>query len=836
LARRGRFPVAAIVTLVAAAAARATNGLETDAATSLSVGAAPHPGFVVVDPYASDGRPPVLATVAAPAPFGAAPAGPPAFDAGPGGSNFTFFGSATVPGGTYDCAVFSVAKNVVVTFTGPTTIRAATRVTLQGAVRTLGDDQPLTILTNGDIQVFNANNFGAAVATAGARSDLTLRSGAWFLASGGQQPISVAASKSSLFVSAWTANVAPNGLVAGVDLEIVCGSDVTMFGPVDSVSQNPEGGVVAAAGRDATIRSALSDVVVSGAELHVAGRLAVEAGRNVSFDDEAVRVSADGGMDVSAPGGRIDVTGGAIVTAGKAGAVGASTWRARDGVFVTGRSTYSFPAWSTCVSCGSSKFVVESTAGDVDLGMDGTPSPPHAIGADGSIEIRAAGTARIRGTARVTAKSGATLAALAAVSLDAGASIDAGTGAFVAESPSIVTIGGSGLGGSVSLWSPTSVTVASGANVEATLNDLVVTAHDVTFDGIGTAYGAVRISTLGGVADVRGATLSTRDATSGASGVVQVVAYPGPNATIRAQGATLRSGASSTTSGDVVLRVIVPSTGGTFPPGGGGTTPATTRGDPPFVVPASVVAKSRRRSTAQDLTLRGRVDFGTSAPLASGAATVSIGGVDLAATLVVAKNGAATARGADVVVSLGRPRAGSPRRTVTLRARGAFLPDDLSGDLRVRLALGGVEAACRVRLERGRFDARRGALVEPFLHVAGVKSLPRGFVRVTFGLPSNAMATSEAPSVVLELAGTRWYFERTQLLLDRGRFAAKSPADGVARVSVDPFARTIDVDVDAASIGLGSTGGPLEIALRVDGGATRLLRVVVAAVRGKLAY
>src|SRR6185369_10869393 len=109
-------------------------------------------------------------------------------------------------------------------------------------------------------------------------------------------------------------------------------------------------------------------------------------------------------------------------------------------------------------------------------------------------------------------------------------------------------------------------------------------------------------------------------------------------------------------------------------------------------------------------------------------------------------------------------------------------------------------------------------------------------VRVTLGLPSNTMAQTEAPNLVLELAGSRWYVERTQLLARRGRFAAASPAERLALVTVDPRARTIDVDVAADALALSPVGGPLEIALRVNGGATRLLRVVVGTARGKLVY
>jgi len=838
LARSGPSVLTVFVTLVAAVSARATGALETDGATKLSVGAAPHPGFVIVDSYAPTGTPPSLGTVAAPAPLGAPPAGPPAFDAGPGGPALAYSGTVTLPGGAYDCSTFSAAKNSVVTFTGPTTIRATQYVVCQGRVQTLGDDQPLTIVSGGTLQCGSPNNSGSTIATVGARSDLTLQCGADYMEYAAPFPPRVYAAQSSVHVRAWSVSAAPNGLAAGLDVDVVAGGDINLYGRVDSEIPVPMGGLVVNAGRDAAFRSALGNVYVTGAEVSVAGRLTIDAGQGVAFDNEKASVHADGGIDVSAYGGAIDVKNGALVLAGKTGAVGASTWRARDGIFVAGRSTYGYPSASTYVACASERFVLQSTAGNVEIGMDGAPTPPHLLDATGSIEMRAAGTVRVRATGRVTSKSGATMTGLAGVALDAGASIDAGAGALVAASPETVSIaaGASAVGGSVSLWSPKLVAVAAGAGVEATAGSLLVTAHDATFNGTGTAFGDLRISTLGGVADVRGATLSTRDATSGPSGVVEVVAYPGPGAALLAQGATLRSGSSATASGDVVLRVVVPLVDGGYPPGGGGTTPATTRGDPPFVVPASVVVKARRRSSAQDLTLRGFVDLGTTDALAPGAASVSIGDVEFAATLVVARTGAATARGSDVVVVIGRPRAGSPRRTVTIRAREAFLPADLSGDLPIVLKLGSVNAPCRVRVDDGRFDLRRGALVEPKLHVAGVKPLKNGLVRVTLGLPSNTMAQTEAPNLVLELAGSRWYVERTQLLARRGGFAATSPAERLALVTVDPRARTIDVDVVADALALSPVGGPLEIALRVNGGATRLLRVVVGTARGKLVY
>src|SRR6185295_17933397 len=99
-ARSARVGLVLLASLYTTVAAQVASPIETDGATKLTVGVAPQQGWAIVDPVAQTGTPPTVPVVAAPTPFGAPPAGPPAFDVGPGGPALVYSGTQTLPGGT----------------------------------------------------------------------------------------------------------------------------------------------------------------------------------------------------------------------------------------------------------------------------------------------------------------------------------------------------------------------------------------------------------------------------------------------------------------------------------------------------------------------------------------------------------------------------------------------------------------------------------------------------------------------------------------------------------------------------------------------------------------
>jgi hypothetical protein len=837
-ARSSRLGMAIVVTFAAAFAARGAGPVETDGATALLPGDAPRRGIELVDPGAQTAPPPLLPAIAPPAPLGDPPAAP-TIDVGPGGNDLGLAGAITMPGGEYDVGNLYVDKNAYVTFTGPTTIRAAGWAALWGRVLTTADDAPLTIVSAGSMRIGSyPRSYGSigGVSTEGLRSDVTLECSAAIALSYGMPPYykfpRIYAAQSSVRVRAGALGLGPQGLSAGLDVDVLTVGDITSSGlPYgDSVEGTwVVAGVVVRAAGNMALRSAAGSVTFYAGETACGGRLTIEAGGGIALDTANTRLSADGGLDLVAHGGAIQVTNAASIVAGAPDAPGTSSLRARDGVSVTG-------AWASPITGGSKRLVIESTAGDVVVGEDGA-SVGHDVYPSGILEVRTPGAIRVRDGARLRGAAGATLEAGGELSAGAGAALEGGDGALVAESGVSVNLaaGARAIGASVTLRAPGALSISAGARVESTVGDVALTGAPTTLAGADvTSQGSVRAASLSGTADVRGAALSSRDVpASFASGSVQVVAF-GAAATILAQGATLRSGAAAAVSGDVILRVVADPAPGA--PAAFDAPPDVPRIDPPYLVPSTVTLKPSRDSSVQDLELRGFVDMGLAGPIVPGNAVVTIGDASLAAALSVARRGTGVARGTDVVVVLGPARRGSGRRPITLRTRGAFLPADRTGELAIRVGVPGVAAACRVRLDAGRFDAGHGGLVAPALFVAALRAV-RGGVRLTLGVPAEDLAASGAPDVELQLADGVRHVESADFRPARGgRLVATAPAAGLARMTVDPSARTIAADVPRSALGVPAAGGALDVALRIDGRGVGVFRIVVGRPRARIVY
>ena len=746
--------------------------IDTTGAT-IAPGDAASRGQVVIDESAPAAKAPAMPRIGPPGGVGSFSSAMPRFRRPAGGVEaFVAFASMELPAGEYEFASYDVAKDAVVTYGGPVTIRVGGDVTILGRVAT----QPprsgaLRFETGGGLSL----GAGASI-EAGPFQDVVIDSIGSVIVSPG----------ASLTAQAGGVTLRAHGTDgAAADIRI----DGATIGGGDVVLQ-ASGEIAAAAGASISMVSGDVRIAAYGGDVEFSGGSAisltaaplgvfVEAANAIVFRDAGSGVHATSApVRMRAFDGPLSLTAGADIrlTVGSIdlGALGTVSIGADSGTTIT-----------------SGPVSVASFGGDVELfagpgrmlGTIGGNQSDVVLSAAGHVVIDGAGDAVVSNrSVRVTAHSGD-------VSLPGGASLHAGGVLTVLAGGSVlapllrVTAAGATLGaetGTIGLPDLQFSGAFDGTGL------LAVSRGTLTIGGSIVAGGPVRLASRSGSVDVSGCFITTTvmDPLTPDPGSISIESFAGDRGGIDASGANLATGPTPYVSGGILLAVhaseIVDPVDG-------------------FLVTTRASARLGRTAGAPAIvTAEGFLDTGSS-PLAPGDATLTIAETTKPLSLYRAGAGRLSARGDGYLLDLRRDPAGSSRTAFRVRWTGAvagFLTADGSGPLTIGLTSGTVTSAGTVILTNGQYRAGKlpGTAAAPDVYVSLLTGRLPGRrpgtldVGVGLGLPGTRPAT--APDVRVAV-GDRFSMSipgSAFTPLGTSSFTADEMAPGVRNVTLD-FAR-----------------------------------------------
>ena len=815
------------------------------AGATVASGTAPSRGALTIDPAAPGVAPPSPS-------IGAAPAAPsltgamPAFAGGGDGSDGAFMATAdtTLAGGTWNFTSFTVQNQATVGVTGAATILVQGDALIFGAVVSVGAGESLAFRTGGDFQL-RSGPLPCRVETMGAGADVLIAAGAGaYIGDGTAGEVAI--------VRAMNGSVELR--VHGTDLaddhlSIVSGQVRAPAGSVTLLSNASMeiGGLDVSTPGDALAGGGSFTARAFGARLLVSGYGEVDA--------------ANGAPAVLECAGRMDFYGylfsGGTTTVRLAAGQGPLTVGGSMGAY---DGDVAILSGGDLLLSGTDAAISVYGAGNLAYAAVGafglTAQDARSYTSDGDLSVVAGDSVRLERNAwlysgrdlsvsaplgSVTLQDTSELTAWRAVDIRASVAVFIGLvppAAALARPPAggpyLVSLGGSARvrGDSVSIaCSPGGVTLdavearATGGGFSVLADGPVEAAQTVS------AAGAVVLASLQGDVDVEQATVITdHQIATGtpASGAITIESWD-PAGTVRASGATVRSGDADGSSGAVSLLVH----------GSGGGAPSVVES---FLLPKRIAA--RMDGARSRLVAAGFFDMGPEALDLTAPTTVTVG--DLVFTF-----GGLTPDGkglkfvhaeAGLQLLVVPARSGSSRATFRLKASGESLEGafDPEGTLDLGFDNGQVEGAGTVRLEGGRYvlGRKRGALMAPNLWLAKGKAVLKGDGRdslaLTAGLATQGGTPEEAPDLEIGFGGGYTASVPGSAFTRRGDIY--SATEGGVTAVLDYRRETLKVVAKEASLGEFPDGAQAVSVTLTLGGETREVRVRMVRRGARLAY
>ncbi|MHC4471206.1 MAG: DUF4097 family beta strand repeat-containing protein, partial [Planctomycetota bacterium] len=518
-----------------------------DASATVEAGTAPVEGTVTVDPCLTGRSLPALPPLGDIGDLGTMTGTLPAFPGG-GTGTVAFSASAdqTLPGGTYNHTTYHIDAGKTVTYTGPVTILTTGDMTLQGAIVTDSAFAPITIRCDGSFTFWSDSG---GVRTLGASSPIDImvegdvNSSAPF-----SEVAEISAADGDVSISAHTDGVVAGGIriedsnVHSTTGNLTIRSDGRVSTWAATLSADSGAMLIQSFGAHVSIGDSTELSVLNGPSL------TVEAATDVDFGYESRVRTGPGTLSVTAFGGNVDLEEYVDVTSG-----------AGDQVFQASGSV-SIETECTFVS-DSGSIEVTAHGGNVEI------EPPPAFGTasqiycyDGDVVLRASDSVIVGGRTELWTEDG--MVSVRAFAGDFRFAENARMGGTIdlraANAVDASTVGGS------AYFAGTSIDISAGdGGVKVDLDSAraqsgdfdILSAGPITLGGTLEASGGLRATTLHSSIAMPNATVTTTDQMGAPSGGILIDSWGGASAMIDASGATVVSGSSDVSSGDVTLGV-----------------------------------------------------------------------------------------------------------------------------------------------------------------------------------------------------------------------------------------------------------------------------------------
>jgi hypothetical protein len=552
------------------------------------------------------------------------------------------------------------------------------------------------------------------------------------------------------------------------------------------------------------------------------------AGSTIDPTDPAVIEAAGavrffGGSGISAPTLQVSALGGDVVVRDSridaASRFGPSWVRASGAVVVEGDARFE-------MGSGHESVEVSAFAGSVELRETSGNRPRYAL--DGSsVRLSARDDINLRGDGEIDVRSGA-----AEVHAHAGAvrfedelelrTRAGSTGGIHLQGHDRVdlplgsagTLRVEGLG-DLQLIAGAGGATASARDLDAFQGGVrVLSEGPITLDTDAEAGGDIRIVSTRSRVDAPHCTLTTENRSDGsASGSIAVESWAGSAGRVDVSDSTLRTGTSTTRSGDVTLRVVQ----------AGGAEELDS-----YLLPKVVKTKRGKKDVADSLmTISGDLDLGTTGPDLTAATTLRIGDrtFDLPGLTANKKGNKLTYRDDVLDMKVTTDKNGSSKGKFTFKLRGD--PSDVGdpdGTLVLGLACSEMDARCAVALAGGGFKRGkvRGAVVDPPVRLDKAKVVVKGAgkdkLSLKLGLTSGG-APGTAPEVEIGIGDT-WsvVLPGEDFQAKKETFRFKGDESGIRKV-------TLDYGKEAVSV----SGKGLDLGPHVDQDGVLRLRLRVGA-------
>jgi hypothetical protein len=796
------FALAAVAAVVVLPSGLFADGTIQTAGATIDSGAGTPKGAVTIDASAPPAAPPTIAAVPAIGSIGAIDGAMPAFGgAGAGGlgaANFT--SDASLAGGTYEFATYTIASNVGVTYSGPVTIKTTGDMTFDGGIRTTADGASVTLVCGGNLTI--AAHIGGAtegVETVGANAPVIIDVNGTITTSSSGGTTSLVRSLSGDVTILQHGAAAPMTL-GRLDVDSPTALIASSAGSISTSASSFTADVVG-------LRALGGDTTCNGSTFFGGSNTYVHSSGTTTIVNGG-QVRSNGGVDVAALAGDV-VLDATSVAAGSANSMEFLTLRAGRDVTLQN---------APVVTCTGHRGVSIRAFGGAVSFEPFSPTKQTKLQnlEDGTVYVQASSDVSVGGQTLIDSPYGATFAAGGNVFLRDACQLHASLHTLdVSASGSVTATGGqaTATGGWMYVRAGASVSLDVGS-VQGGVGSLTIAATtNIALRGTYSSTGAMRVAALGGGVDVAGATLLTFDNAPSASGSVVVESFH-EGATIDASNASVKSGAAGTAkSGDVSLLVHrAPVFDG-------------------YLLPSKVALKIGKTSpAASTITVAGTLDMGNSATDLSGDATLTVGDLALPVSLVKDAKGRYRGKTTTSDFSVVPPKTGSSRANFTLKAVGDFgavVAAAGEGPLPLRFAHPQLDARGQVTLTTGKYADRkkRAALVAPNLALLRAKATIVGAggdaLDLAVAFATDGTTPAAAPDVVVSFGPTFTVSvpSATFGAAKKGAFKALNPAAGVLSVTLDYAHETIAVKAKKTDLGAIATSAGVPVDVVVSFGA-----------------
>ena len=813
---------------VASPPARAADPITTTAATIVA-GDAPSKGTVTISANAARVAPTVPATPTLPA-IGTMTGSITSVSDGTGGLDFHATGDQSLAGGTYDVLSYIIDTTSTVTYSGPVTIRSKGDVSIYGHLRTTAAGATVKIVSSGRVEIWGMG--GATpegIRTTGAGGDITIDGGTIVsdIGPAGTNRAQVTADSGSVTLTSHDVGAA----LSLIHLDVTGSQGVT----VRSAGSMDTWTTTFTSPQDVLVQSFAGGIATNASSFTSnSGNVVVEGSRGVSLTNVST-VHAQGDVTVKSFGtgaGQEVVVDGSTISAFRDtnGGNGTLTVLSSGGIVLM--------RGGKIEHAGTGDLVVAATVGSVTL--DAATSTPGSVivhdDNDGGLTVSAKDNVDVSGSSQIQTKSSSSRLAVNSISgtvLLEGTSKISGAGGVDVRGSRVSAAKAAGVGPQLTGTSLSLGAGAGGFDLEFGTFDAgngganFLAAGPVVLRGTYTSGGSVSVQSTGANIDVSGATIRTDDGGAKASGSITIATFL-TTGTINATGATIRTGSSNKTSGDITLAIV------TQAMSGGGA--ADLDG---YLLLKSVTVKRTFDPAVSTLHATGLIDTGSTGLDLSGDVVVMVGTTPLAVNLAVAK-GKLVHKDAVLNVRV-VPRTGSSRAAFTLTTTGDFsswVDASGSGVLTLRVQHDTFDVGSTVRLSGGRFvlGRVRGSMTEPAIYVSKAKATLRTGALDTLDLAVGFTTDGTTPTVPPELTVTLGTWSKT---VASGDFTVRG--DG-AFVAKDGSGITIVLDyphemltVRGRKVELGDVSSSTTISMTVDG-TTRSVAIRMAARGAALVY
>lgn len=358
--------------------------------------------------------------------------------------------------------------------------------------------------------------------------------------------------------------------------------------------------------------------------------------------------------------------------------------------------------------------------------------------------------------------------------------------------------------------------------VRAESGDLVIHSEGpIKCSGSLQARGDIRLDSEESF-DLTDAVIRTDDRTEGTSGSIRIRSWAGSSAVIDLTGADVTTGDAPTASGDIEvlvgeLEAFEPTTA--------------------FILPRRVLVSMNDENPSRSrIVVSGYCDLGLGAADLTAAASLEVGGLDVAVPGMVAKGKKFSHRDGSLKLTITPSKTGSSAAKFKMTYTGDLTGlVDPAGDLTLRLSGIGVDGSGTVSLTKGKYALKkvRGTLVEPGLYLAKAKAAVRGAGKDKLSLLLGLATDGSTPAAASDLSigfgkAVSVTIPAASFTKNGDRYEFRGDIDGITSVVLDYAKETVKIKgkgMDLGTIPEGASEVDVSVTLGDDARAVRVRMV-----------